>query len=473
MAPAGLDLDWTEKYRPRSLEDVVGNGPAIHDLKAWAEAWRKGKPEQRGVLLAGDAGVGKTSAALALARDMGWGIVEMNASDQRNREAVERVATRGALSGTFNAAGEFLDTKKGGLKLIVLDEADALHGRDETMGGLRAIVDTLKRTEQPIALIVNDSYALTKRSSALKDLCLTIKFSRLRSNQVSMAIKRIVEAEGLDVEPAAIEALAEKADGDLRSAVKDLQALAQGQGRVTAKDVGQLGARDTHTDLWGMMGVVYRTRDPQEARRALREVDEQPRDALTWIEDNMPLWYTDPEDRARALQALSRADIYLGRTMRTQNYRLWSYASDLMSAGVALSKTRDYPGARLGFPTWIRRMGASKHARGMRKSLSEKLSRAGHTSRGVAQDEFLPFLQAAFRFDDALALRLALALELEEAEISFLLGDRATKANLKKFLAALEAAEGGPAVEEPEPEPEPAAETKPEKGPTQKGLFEF
>jgi hypothetical protein len=144
-----------------------------------------------------------------------------------------------------------------------------------------------------------------------------------------------------------------------------------------------------------------------------------------------------------------------------------------MSAGVALSKTRDYPGARLGFPTWIRRMGASKHARGMRKSLSEKLSRAGHTSRGVAQDEFLPFLQAAFRFDDALALRLALALELEEAEISFLLGDRATKANLKKFLAALEAAEGGPAVEEPEPEPEPAAETKPEKGPTQKGLFEF
>lgn len=477
MPQATADLDWTEKYRPRSLSDVVGNKNALDDLKAWAEAWRKGKPEQRGVLLAGEPGVGKTSAALALARDMGWGVVELNASDQRNKEAVQRVATRGALSGTFSSSGEFLDSGKGGLKLIILDEADALHGRDETVGGLRAIVDTLKRTEQPIVLIVNDYYALTKRASALKDLCLTIKFQRLRPQQVLPVLRRILEQEAIGFEPEALEALAEKAGGDLRGAVKDLQAIATGRGRVAARDVQALGARDRKGDLWGMMGTVFRTRDPREARQAAMDVDEEPRDILTWLEDNLPLWYTDKGDVARAFQALSRADVYLGRAQRTQNYKLWGYASDLMTAGVALSKTRDYHGARLGFPVWIRRMGASRHARAVRKGLCEKLSKATHTSRQVAQEDFLPFLQGLFQHDQAQAVRLALALDLEEAEISFLLGDQATKGALKKFLDALEAAQGA-AKPEPEPEaedePEPVKEDRPEaKAPRQKGLFEF
>jgi replication factor C large subunit len=477
LTAATVALDWTEKYRPRTLQDIVGNGSAVQDLRAWAQAWTKGKPEQPGVLLAGDAGIGKTSAALALAADMGWGIVEINASDKRNRDAIERIATRGALSGTFSSAGEFLDSHKGGLKLIILDEADALHGRDETVGGLRAIVDTLKRTEQPIVLIANDYYGLTKRSSALKDLCLTIKFQHLRSNQVAMMLRRILETEGIEHEPAALEALAEKSGGDLRGAIKDLQAIALGRGRVAEADVNALGSRDHKTDLWGMMGTIYRTRDPQEARRAAREVDEEPRDILTWVEDNLPLWYTDPWDRARAFDALSRADIYLRRTQRTQNYRLWGYANDLMTAGVALSKTHDYRGARLGFPVWIRRMGASRHARSVRKSLGEKLGKAAHTSQQVAKQEFIPFLQAVFRHNPGLAVRIAVALPLEEAEIGFLLGEAATKANLKKFLQALEVAQGGGTVEEPEDELAPASEpAKPaadDKAPKQKGLFEF
>jgi replication factor C large subunit len=490
---ATAHLDWTEKYRPRSLQDVVGNKAAVDDLRAWAEAWRKGRPEVRGAILAGDPGIGKTSAALALAADMGWGVVELNASDQRNKDAIQKVATRGALSGTFSSAGEFLDSAKGGLKLIILDEADALHGRDETVGGLRAIVDTLKRTEQPIVLIANDYYGLTKRSSALKDLCLTIKFQRVRGPSVVPVLRRILDNEGITHEPEALEALANKADGDLRSAVRDLQAIAVGRGRVTAQDVRALGERDQRTDLWGLMGTVFRTRSPQEARRAMMQVDEEPRDVLTWIEDNMPLWYTDAGDRARAFEALSRADVFLGRTMRTQNYRLWGYANDLMGAGVALSKTRDYHGARLGFPTWIRRMGASRHARGVRKSLAQKMARAGHTSLEVAQDEFLPFLLGVFKHDRDLAVRLAVALDLEEAEITFLLGDDATKATLKKFLQATEAAqpaapgatwastggsdaEGAEADDEDAPPAAPEAKAEPkaeEPKAKQKGLFEF
>lgn len=483
-APAtAASLDWTEKYRPRSLADILGNKAAADDLRAWAEAWRKGRPEQRGVILAGEPGVGKTSAALALARDMGWGIVELNASDKRNRDAIEKTVTRGALSGTFSAGGDFLEAGKGGLKLIVMDEADNLFGRDETTGGLRAVVDALKRTEQPIVLIANDYYGLTKRSSALKDLCLTIKFARVRRDQVAKALRHILEQEGVAYEPEAVEALADKSGGDLRSAVRDLQAIATGRAKVARADVSALGERDHQTDLWGLMGTVFRTRDAQEARRAAMQVDEEPRDILTWIEDNLPLWYTDKADVARAFEAISRADVFLGRTQRTQNYRLWGYANDLMTAGVALSKSRDYHGARLGFPVWIRRMGASRHARGVRKGLSEKLARATHTSQEVAAEEFIPFLQGLFAHDaHGLPVRVAVALELEEPEIDFLLGGKATKATMKKFLEAMEAAQGGNAGPEPEaadepeeaPAPEaPAEKAAPEKPAKQKGLFEF
>jgi replication factor C large subunit len=76
-------IEWAEKYRPRTLGDVVGNKKAVQDLRAWAEEWQSGIPEKRAVVLYGPAGIGKTSSAHALARDMDWEVIELNASDQR------------------------------------------------------------------------------------------------------------------------------------------------------------------------------------------------------------------------------------------------------------------------------------------------------------------------------------------------------------------------------------------------------
>ncbi len=76
-------VEWTEKYRPTLLQEVLGNGKAISELREWAEAWERGKPVTRAAILYGPAGTGKTSAALALSREMDWDEVEMNASDVR------------------------------------------------------------------------------------------------------------------------------------------------------------------------------------------------------------------------------------------------------------------------------------------------------------------------------------------------------------------------------------------------------
>jgi len=123
--PARLPL--SERLRPSRLDDIVGNPRARYELRAWANQWQAGPPpDRRAAVLSGPPGVGKTTAALALANEMGWTLVEMNASDARNEVAVEQVAGRASLSHTL---GEPMAGPGPRHALILLDEADCLTGR--------------------------------------------------------------------------------------------------------------------------------------------------------------------------------------------------------------------------------------------------------------------------------------------------------------------------------------------------------
>src|SRR5439155_9695221 len=377
LLPDAAILDWTEKHRPRALAELVGNSKAIEEMKAWADEWTSGMPEERALVLAGDPGVGKTSAAYALAREMGWGVIELNASDQRNEEVIRRIAGSGATHRAFGDDGSF---GGGGRQLVILDEADNLFGKEDR-GGMKAILDTIREAKQPIVLIANDLYELQRRGSSLKTLARTIKFTKVHSNSIPPALRRIAQQEGLQLDIGVDKAIAERAGGDMRSAVNDLQALATGRSVISLTDVEALGRRDTTGDVWALLGKVFYGSDANEARKAAWDLDETPEDLALWIDENLPIMYADRADLVEGYNALSKASLMIGRVTRRQQYGLWSYATELMTAGVATAKHVRPSGARFSFPSWLRRQATSQAGRDVRDRTAAKVGDVLHTSK--------------------------------------------------------------------------------------------
>ena len=425
--------DWTEKYRPKNLGEVVGNQQAIVELKKWADEWKCGKPKKKAAILSGSPGTGKTSSALALAKDYGWPVIELNTSDVRNATKIKNVATFGAINETFDDNGGFVSSLKGGRKLIILDEADNLYerikGKDKIdlsdKGGKKAIVETIKITKQPIILIVNDYYNLIKgRGESLKSSCKLIKFYNPYSNSVFDLLKRICVLEKIEADPKVLKTISERCKGDIRSSLNDLQSLCLNKKQIDTRSLNVLGYRDQKTIIFDALRNIFKNRDIQNIRESTYNLDEDPNSVILWINENLPVEYIDINDMIKGYDALSKADIFLGRVHRRQNYGLWSYASDLMNGGVATAKTHEYPNVKYNFPLWLREIKRSKSYRDTRDSIVEKISKMCHNSNRKSKDflstHFTQMLRNNIDFSDKMKCRFGFT----ESEMKYLLGEK-------------------------------------------------
>jgi replication factor C large subunit len=427
--------DWTEKYRPSSLSELRGNNKARDALKEWAETW---DDHRDAAILHGSPGVGKTSAAHALANDMGWPTIELNASDQRTSSVVERVAGEAAKSGTLTAGGS-------GRRLVVMDEADNLHGNVDR-GGSKAITEVVKESGQPMVLIANEFYDM---SNTLRNACETIEFRDVSARSIVPALRHICKQEGIEYETEALEAIAEKNSGDLRSAVNDLQAIAEKSERLTAEDVEVTGERDRSSGIFDFLDALFKEEDAQGALQESYDVDETPDDLLNWVEDNVPKDYEGAE-LAVAYDFLSNADKWLGRVQASQDYSYWRYAGDNIAAGVAAARQGDKGGwTRYGPPSYWRKLGSSRANRNKRDYVARKIAETDGVSMSTARREILPFLAAMTHHckNKDLTIAMTAKYDLDAEHVSFVTGSGKDTNKVQNIVEAAEELQEEAAVE--------------------------
>lgn len=404
-------MDWAERYRPAHLADILGNNAAVRQMTDWARNWT---PDSRPLLITGKPGIGKTSAALALARDMNWEVLELNASDARTKTVIERVAGNSATTTSLFGAER---------KLIVIDEADNLEGNADR-GGARAIAEILKEARQPVILIANDTYGV---SDTIRKLCDPVPFRAITASTLEKRMREICAREQISCGSDALTVIAESAAGDMRSAVNMLFASAAGKTAIAADDINT-SQKDERASIFDLVAGVYAGSPDAKIQKLSRECEEKPDTVMQWIEESAAA-VPGQDRREGAYAALSRADIYLGRTMRRQYYTLWRYATTMMTAGVA----KEFAGAgfrpRIMPPSRWRRMGTAKKQKTVRRTLAARLGEGYSIPDAQIQKIYLDLLS---RFAADAPLAFCERHDLDADQLTILLHDKAEAAAIFK-----------------------------------------
>lgn len=418
-----MHVAWTVKYKPRSLAEIVGNQEAIKTLERWLKSWEDGIPQQRAAFLHGPAGVGKTLTIEALVNDLGMELVEKNASDYRTEEKIQRFAgSASQYSGFF-----------GRRRVILLDEMDGVHGTVDR-GAIPTVTRIVKDSRCPIVLIANDFWNKKFVSFRDKKRYLIIEFKKPRTSELLSHLRRIVAREGIVADEEALKFIATRNQGDIRSAVNDLQALAQGKMKLTYDDVSWLAYRDRKDVIFTVLRQVLYGKTCNAAKQAVNMADVDLDMLFEWVYENTPYHFNVPGELADAMEALAKADLYRGRIRRTRNWKLMRYMIDFMTAGVAMARDKSKPSGWIPFrfPQKIRSLSASRAERAKKKGIGQKIKRRMHISVVTAQNDVLPYVRIIFESSPQMAAGLTKWFRFSEEEVDYIAGGkRRAKAILK------------------------------------------
>jgi len=398
------NLLWVEKYRPKKIADVLGNEEAKAAFVDWLKNKRRVK---KAVLLHGPPGVGKTALVNAAANDFGFTLIEMNASDTRNEKAINKIA---GPATSFVALDKFSTESKG--NLLFMDEVDGIAG-NEDRGGVSAILKIVDASQVPVIMAANNPDV--EKLRPLKKVSALIRFQPVRIPLIIAMLRRICQKEHVEAEFEALERIAQNSRGDVRSAINDLQSLAETTRVLTLQDTMALSYRNRDISMDETLRTYFSAKSLLEASILLSRSSVDYDDLLLSVSDNLPRRYADVGELAEAFDLISQADVFRGR-IGTENWHLLKYFYNYLAEAAAVSTETYKPFELISPPIRIITLFWTKGKRTTLEGICAKIGQRCHVSRATAKNDFVPFLKIALERQKSSPLASWFKLEPEEVE---------------------------------------------------------
>lgn len=364
------NVPWCEKYRVHGVEDIKGQDLAVDKVKFFL----KNFPKKKAIVLHGSPGVGKTSLAYAVAGEIGAEILELNASDFRNKAKISEIVGPASRQASLFGKG----------KIILIDEVDGISAMKDR-GGLVTLLGLLTKSAFPVIITANDIWA--NKFSALRKKCEVVALKDVDSKSILKILMEVCEKENCVVSGEVLRGIAIRARGDIRASLNDLEVLSKMDGESLMVEVGD---RDKEESIFSCLAKVFgKSQITEDMIKVYDDVNMPIDDVFLWVEENLPLAYQG-EELCVALDRLSLADVYRGRIRRQRHYRFMVYEYFLLGAGIASAKKYDKGGwvqyrkpSRI-LKIWLQNVRAAK-----KKSICEKYARIAHISIKGAMKDFL------------------------------------------------------------------------------------
>ncbi|MDF2426138.1 MAG: AAA family ATPase [Nitrosopumilus sp.] len=370
---------WSEKYRPYIISDMVGNEEARAAIIEWFVKWKKGtKP----LLLVGPPGIGKTTIAYLVAKQFGYDMIGLNASDVRSKSRINEILM--PVLGNVSVLGT---------PMIFVDEVDGIHGRGD-YGGASALVDILKEPTVPIVLAANND--ASDKMKSIKKVVKTIYFKRIPPRLLRVYLENILKKQSAKLSPGALIKVIDKSKGDIRSMINLTQSLETGFNPQTEQSFESVNVEDG-------VNAFFKANSVEEARSVLYSMQIDPREKINAFYSSIVTSELDSASLAKYLEIISTADMLFGRIMKTQNWRLLRYLNDTLIKLYQNDNRIRYSKYNLSWPLLNRiRWDGAKI-----KSLSNVMARKLHLSSSSFVTLCLPFVLFCIK-------NKTLKLELEE-----------------------------------------------------------
>jgi replication factor C large subunit len=364
------NIPWSEKYRAKNFSELKGQTFAIEKVKAFLKSF----PKKKALVLHGAPGIGKTSLAYALANEEDAEILEMNASDFRNKEKIHSVI------GPATKQKSLFKEKK----VILVDEVDGISARRDR-GGLAELLGLIEKSAFPIIITANDIW--DKKFSLLRKKGELVGLKEVDYKEVLELLVEVCNSEGCQINKDLLTSIAIKARGDFRAALNDLQIMGNMDAPELMKEVGE---RNKEESIFSALQHVFKNSKIDDRMTNIFDEVNMPIDEIfLWIEENIPLEYGG-EELAKAYDALSRADVFRGRIYRQQHWRFMVYEYFLLGAGVGGVKKYNRDGwTNYKKPTRILKIWLQNQRAAKKKTICQKYARESHTSVKKAMKDFM------------------------------------------------------------------------------------